>query len=113
MDSMSMAKSITRTVLAALVLAVVGFSLLLAPEINARQIAFALGKGLLTMIFGWIFILILTDTIVRSIASSALEARASRREGGILFHFLKPEPNEIADGGGGPTRKPVAESQHE
>lgn len=108
-----MAKSITRTVLALLVIAVVGFSLLLAPDINAAQIAFALGKGLLTLIFGWIFILILTDTIVRSIASSALEARATRREGGILFHFLKPEPNEIANGSEIPPRKPVAETQHE
>jgi len=98
MDALSMAKSITRTVLAVMVLAVIGFSLLLAPEINAAQILFALGKGILTLAFGWIFILILTDAMVRSIASSAMEAKATRREGGFIYHFLKPDANEIADG---------------
>jgi hypothetical protein len=98
MDAMSIAKAITRAILATLVFAVIGFSLLLAPEINATQIAFALGKGFLTFAFGWIFILILSDTMVKSIASSALEARASRKDGGMLYHFLNPEPGEIVEG---------------
>jgi hypothetical protein len=71
MDALSVAKAITRAVLMTLVLAVVGFSLLLAPQIDVTQIVFALGKGLLTFLFGWIFILILSDTLVKSIASSA------------------------------------------
>jgi hypothetical protein len=99
MDSLSIAKAITKAVLMTLVLAVVGFSLLLAPEINATQVAFALGKGFLTFLFGWIFFLILTDAMVRSIASSALEAQASRKDGGMLYHFIKPEPGEVVDTG--------------
>ncbi len=98
MDALSVAKAITRAVLMTLVLAVIGFSLLFAPEINASQVVFALGKGLLTFLFGWIFILILMDALVRSIASSALEARATRKDGGMLFHFLKPDPGEIVEG---------------
>jgi hypothetical protein len=98
MDTLSIAKTITRAILATLVFAVIGFSLLLAPEINSTQILFALGKGSLTFAFGWIFILILSDTLVKSIAASAMEAHVSRKEGGMLYHFLKPEPGEVVDG---------------
>lgn len=98
MNSLSIAKAITRAVLMTLFLAVVGFSLLLAPEITWPHIAFALLKGALTVLFGAVFLLILTDTMVKSIAASAIEARASRREGGFLYHFLKPDPDELKDG---------------
>jgi hypothetical protein len=97
MDALSIAKSITRAILISLVLAVVGFSLLLAPQIDGTQTVFALGKGLLTYLFGEIFILILSDTLVKSIASSAREAQASRKDGGMLYHFLKPEPGELLE----------------
>lgn len=97
MDALSIAKSITRAVLVTLVLAVIGFSLLLAPHIDGTQTAFALGKGLLTYLFGEIFILILSDTMVKSIASSAREAQASRKDGGMIYYFLKPEPGELLE----------------
>lgn len=100
MDALSIAKSITRAILVTLVLAVIGFSLLLAPEINASQIITALGKGFLTLVFGWIFILILSDTMVKSIAASAMESRATRKDGGMLYHFLKPDPGEILEADG-------------
>ncbi|MBW8889854.1 MAG: hypothetical protein JF616_19005 [Fibrobacteres bacterium] len=109
MDALSIAKAITRTVLMALVLAVVGFSLLLAPQIDVSQIVFALAKGLLTFLFGWIFILILTDTLVKSIVSSALEARATRKDGGMLFYFLKPDPGELLEADG---RTPAKADTH-
>jgi membrane associated rhomboid family serine protease len=108
MDTLSIAKTITRAILATLVFAVIGFSLLLAPEINSTQILFALGKGFLTFAFGWIFILILSDTLVKSIASSAMEAHVSRKDGGMLYHFLKPEPGEVVEDGKAP--KPAVES---
>jgi hypothetical protein len=100
MDALSIAKSITRAILITLVLAVIGFSLLLAPQIDGTQTAFALGKGLLTYLFGEIFILILSDTLVKSIASSAREAQASRKDGGMIYHFLKPEPGELLEADG-------------
>jgi hypothetical protein len=99
MDALSIAKAITRAILATLVFAVIGFSLLLAPEITTSEILFALGKGFLTFAFGWIFILILTDTMVKSIASSAMEAHAKRKDGGMLYHFLKPDPGEVVEDG--------------
>ncbi len=98
MDTMSIAKAVTRAVLISLFLAVVGFSLLLAPEITWEQIGFALLKGTLTVLFGAVFLLILTDTMVKSIAASAIEAHASRREGGFIYHFLKPDKDELAEG---------------
>jgi hypothetical protein len=55
-------------------------------------------KGALTVLFGAVFLLILTDTMVKSIAASAIEAHASRREGGFIYHFLKPDPGELKDG---------------
>jgi hypothetical protein len=106
MDAQSIAKAITRAILVTLVLAVVGFSLLFAPEINANEVIFAIGKGFLTLLFGWIFILILSDTMVKSIAASAIEANASRKDGGMLYHFLKPEKNEILDEEGSVAGKP-------
>jgi hypothetical protein len=98
MNILSIAKAITRAALILLFLAVVGFSLLLAPEITWPHIGFALLKGGLTVLFGAVFLLILTDTMVRSIAASAMEAHASRREGGFIYHFLKPDPGELKEG---------------
>jgi len=99
MDALSIAKAITRAILGCLVLAVFCFSLFLAPDINGTTLAFAVVKSLLTLLFGWIFILILSDTMVKSIASSALEARATRKEGGFIYHFIKPEKNEVGEKG--------------
>ena len=97
MNTLPIAKAITRTVLTLLFLTVTGFSFLLAEEITWPLIAFSLLKGFLAVVFGWIFVLILTDTMVKSIVYSAVEARASRREGGFLYHFLRPDPGEIRD----------------
>jgi hypothetical protein len=97
MNTLSIAKTITRTLVPALFLAVVGFSLLLAPELTWPHIGFALLKGFLAAMFGGIFLLILSDTMVKSIAYSAAEARASRKDGGFIYHFLKPDSNEITD----------------
>lgn len=97
MNTVSIAKAITKAVLVMLFLAVVGFSLLLAPEVTWSHIGFALLKGALTVLFGAVFLLILTDTMVKSIAASAIESRASRREGGFIYHFLKPDPGELPE----------------
>lgn len=111
MDALSIAKAITRAILGALVLAVIGFSLLFAPQIDGTQLAFALGKGLLTYLFGEIFILILSDTLVKSIASSALEAQATRKDGGMLYHFLRPDPGELLEADGKTPAKAAPESR--
>jgi hypothetical protein len=105
MNTLSIAKTITRTLVPALFLAVVGFSLLLAPEITWPQIGFAFTKGALAAMFGGIFVLILSDTMVKSIAYSAAEARASRKDGGFIYHFLKPDHGEITDDDAKPSKK--------
>ena len=106
MDGLSITKAITRAVLVTLVLAVFTFSLLLAPEINGTTVTFALIKGFLTLLFGWIFILILSDTLVKSITASAIEAMASRKDGGFIYHFLKPTSDEIKDTDSPSPKKP-------
>ncbi len=97
MDAKSIAKAITRAILGSLVLGVFSLSLLFANEINGSTVFMALSKSLLTLFFGWIFILILSDTLVKSIAASAREAQASRKDGGFIYHFLKPDHDEIVD----------------
>jgi hypothetical protein len=97
MNIISIAKTITRTLVPMLFLAVFGFSLILAPDVSWPQIGFAFAKGALAAMFGGIFVLILSDTLVRSIAHSAIEARASRKEGGFIYHFIKPEHGEILE----------------
>ena len=49
MDALSITKAITRSLLISLVLAVFGFSLLLAPEITVSILVFSSIKALLTL----------------------------------------------------------------
>jgi hypothetical protein len=90
-------KAMTRSALSALVFLVFLFSILAVPELTWENLLHAGLKALLAGILGQIFLLIIFDTVVRSIVASAVEAKAKRREGGLLFHFLKPDPDEITD----------------
>ncbi len=91
-------KTITRSALGAMVFLVFLLSILTAPEISWTSMLNAGLKSVLAGLLGQIFLLIIFDTVVRSIVSSAVEAQARRKEGGLLFHFLKPDPDEIQDG---------------
>lgn len=95
MDTALLAKAITKALLVLLFLAVSSLSLFFAPELTWNALVFALLKGLLAAVFGGVFLFIVADTVVKSIMSSALAARASRHEGGLLYHFLKPDPGEL------------------
>jgi hypothetical protein len=90
-------KVMTRSALSALVFLVFLFSILTVPEVTWENMLHAGLKALLAGILGQVFLLIIFDTVVRSIVASAVEAKAQRREGGLLFHFLKPDPDEITD----------------
>lgn len=89
-------KTLTRSALSALVFLVFLLSVLTASEVSWESMLHAALKALFAGILGQIFFLIIFDTVVRSIVSSAIEANAKRREGGLLFHFLKPDPDELA-----------------
>jgi|GEM_PF-1947683 len=98
-DIRKLVKSITRSAVVAVVFLVFLLANLAAPEMNGETLRQAAVKALLAGVLGQIFLLIIADTVVRSIVSSAQEARASRREGGLLFHFLKPDPDEARNSG--------------
>ncbi len=79
-------KTITRSVLGLIFITVVSLSLLLSPDLAWEDIAMAFLKGMLALGFGWIFFLILSDTIVKTIASSLREG-VNYQETPLLRHF--------------------------
>jgi len=95
MNIPQLVKTITRSALGAMVFLVFLLSNLMATEISWSSLWHAAVKAVLAGILGQVFLLIVFDTLVRSIVSSAQEAQARRRDGGLLFHFLKPDPDEI------------------
>lgn len=101
-------KTITRSALGAMVFLVFLLSVLTAPGMSWSTLFNAGIKAALAGLLGQIFLLIIFDTVVRSIVSSAVEAQARRKEGGLLFHFLKPDPDEVQDGDANSKRTPHA-----
>ncbi len=96
-SALQLARVITRYLSGLVALFVFAFSLLMAPEIDGSAMAFAFLKACAALAFSWLFFLIIADTFVRSIAISALEHEAKRKDGGLLYHFLRPDPGEIVD----------------
>ena len=97
LDAAAMARTVTRHILPLVFLAVFFLSLITSRELTWSAIAFGILKGALAGALGWIFIFIVSDAVIRSIRISAVEAEATRRDGGILYHFLPPDPDEIAE----------------
>lgn len=95
MNIQHLVRVMTRSALGALVFLVFLLSILAAPTLSWESLLHAALKALLAGLVGHIFLLIVLDTVVRSIVSSAVESHARRREGGLLFHFLKPDPDEV------------------
>jgi hypothetical protein len=93
----AMAKLITRHALWILFLTVFFLSVLTSRELTWMTLGFGALKGLLAAILAWIFFLIVFDAILRSIKASAIEAQAKRRDGGLLYHFLPPDPDEVPE----------------
>ncbi len=92
-----MARPIARSSVLVLFLAVFFLSVLTGRDLTWSLIVFALLKSFLAGILGWLFLIILSDTLVRSIAASAIEAQIKRRDGGLLYHFLPPDSGEILE----------------
>ena len=97
MNTSTIAKALTKALLGTLFLFVLLLSLFLSPQITWAVLTFSLFKAALATSLGWLFFLILSDALVKSIASSAKHAKAKRFDGGMLYHFLKPDENEIID----------------
>jgi hypothetical protein len=96
-EAPAIARTITRHALLLLFLAVFFLSMLSGPALTWTSLGFGLLKGLLAVALGWVFFLIVFDAVIRSITASAIDARATRREGGLLYHFLPPDPGELLD----------------
>ncbi len=92
-------RALTRSALGAMVFLVFLLSILAAPQLNWDSFLHAAFKAAFAGILGQIFLLAVFDTVVRSIVASATEAQVRRRDGGLLFHFLKPDPDESQGAG--------------
>jgi hypothetical protein len=88
-------RALTRSALGAMVFLVFLLSVLASPQLNWDAMLHAGIKAALAGLIGQVFLLAIFDTVVRSIVSSATEAQVRRRDGGLLFHFLKPDPDEV------------------
>lgn len=88
-------RALTRSALGAMVFLVFLLSMLAAPQLNWDTFLHAALKAAFAGVLGQIFLLAVFDTVVRSIVASANEAKVRRREGGLLFHFVKPDPDEL------------------
>jgi hypothetical protein len=97
-DIAALANVITRYTLIVLFFLVFFLSVLVSPDVDWNSLFFSLLKAMLAVGLGWIFFLIVTDAVVRSITASAIESRAERRDGGLLYHFLPPDPGELGEG---------------
>ncbi len=97
MNSNTISQTINKVILTFTFLFVTLFSILLSNQITWESILFSLFKGVLAVCLGWYFFLILGDTLVKSISSSAAHARARRLEGGLVYHFLQPDKHEILE----------------
>ena len=94
MNPQAISRNITRVLLYGIFLTVTSFSVYLADDVTWKVLLFALFKGILAVIFSWLFLLILSDAIVKSIISSVADSQHRRKEGGLLYHFIKPADNE-------------------
>ena len=95
MFAQKMTKEITKTLLKWVFLVVLGFSLYLSDDVTWPNLIASLLKALIAVIFAWLFFLMLTDSIIKSIMASVEDLQEERKKGGLLYHFIKPADNEI------------------
>ncbi len=91
------ARALSSSLAGMLFFAAVAMSLFLTEEITWDSVLFALAKGALAMAGGWLFFSMVCDAAVKTISTSASRAGATRREGGLIFHLLPPDPDEIIE----------------
>jgi hypothetical protein len=106
MHSKIMSHKITHTLLGAVFFLVSTLSLYLSTELTWEALLFALFKGIIAIVFAWLFFLILSDTILKSIMTTMSGMSDMRKEGGLIYHLIKPAENEII-----PERKKVAKKR--
>ena len=95
MFSQKMSQEVTRVLLHLVFFSVLGFSLYLADNVTWAYLLVAILKALMAVLFAWLFFLMLTDSIIKSIMSTVEDLQEDRKKGGLLFHFIKPADNEL------------------
>lgn len=71
------------------------FSLYFSADLSWETLLWSLFKAAATLVVTWLFILVISDTIVKGIQGSVRDKSEWRAEGGLLFHFIPPGEKEI------------------
>jgi hypothetical protein len=96
MNSVHLARAITNTLVIVLFWCILLLSLFLRNELSLLGILFDVGKSLFVAGFAWLFLIIIMDTLVKSMMFSAQESKYDRYEGGVLYHLTEPSVEEIS-----------------
>ena len=94
MDSQSLSRAITKTLVIVVFWAVLGISLLLRETISINDLLFDLAKSLVVSGIFWILFLIISDTFIKSMIHSAQSDKVDRFDGEMSFHLTKDTPEE-------------------
>lgn len=114
MEPQKICQHIIKSLLPVIFLLVTFFSLYLGAGLTWDTLVFAVFKGIMATIFAWLFYLIVLDAIVKSIMASFSGMSEKRREGGLIYHFIKAADNEILEKSRGkkPAKKKAGNKQN-
>jgi hypothetical protein len=96
MNTTPVAKALTNTLVVLLFWLVLLLSLFLRDELTLDVILFDLGKAVFIAGASWFFLIILCDTMVKSMVASAKLTQADRYNGGLIYHVTEPSREEKA-----------------
>lgn len=95
MDSVRVVKTLSKAFVVVVFWIVFFVSLVLMPVITVNTLIFALIKSFLVSAVLWVLVVIIFDSLVKTIIADAEEKEAQRIDGGLSYHFIKPDINEL------------------
>lgn len=76
-------------------LLVLGLSLYFMDTLSWESVAWSFFKAAMGIIVGFLFILLVSDTLIKGLRTSVRDEQKERKEGGFLYHFIPPSENEV------------------
>ena len=95
MSPSDISKIINRFLVVAVFGVVLFLSLYLSDHLTWRAIAFSFFKASVSALVAWLFFLLLSETLLKSIVTLLEDKPGLREQGGLLYHLVKPDKTEI------------------
>ena len=96
MNTQALVRAITKTGVILVFWCVFLLSLMLRDNLSFQVILFDLTKSFIVAAMAWVFLLILNDTVLKSMIEGAKDARVDRYNGGLSYHLAEPSKEERA-----------------